>query len=131
MKRYVEAEDRSQSTLFLKRLDDYIAEDNPVREICFHPIRTDPPKSPPETGASPADQDLAQPSVLGRAAPDADSNPASPKSCPASESTRRRVAVRAGTGHRQKLPSTSDKAQLIYDPANRLLRSMGKSQGPV
>jgi hypothetical protein len=72
MKRYVEAEDRSQSTLFLKRLDDYIAEDNPVREVCFHPIRTEPPKSPPETGASPSDQDLAQPSVLGRAAWQAD-----------------------------------------------------------
>jgi phthalate 4,5-dioxygenase oxygenase subunit len=31
MKRYVEGEDRSQSTLF--SLDDYIAEDNPVRAI--------------------------------------------------------------------------------------------------
>jgi transposase len=33
MKRYVEGEDRSQSTLFPERLDDYIAEDNPVRAI--------------------------------------------------------------------------------------------------
>src|SRR6185503_2979503 len=33
MKRYVEGEDRSQSTLFPERLDDYIAEDNPVRVI--------------------------------------------------------------------------------------------------
>lgn len=30
MKRFIEGEDRSQSTLFPKRLDDYIAEDNPV-----------------------------------------------------------------------------------------------------
>jgi len=33
MKRYVEGEDRSQSTLFPERLDDYIVEDNPVRVI--------------------------------------------------------------------------------------------------
>jgi transposase len=33
MKRFVEGEDRSQSTLFPERLDDYIAEDNPVRFI--------------------------------------------------------------------------------------------------
>ncbi len=33
MKRFVEGEDRSQSSLFPKRLDDYIAEDNPVRVI--------------------------------------------------------------------------------------------------
>src|SRR2546425_10517599 len=33
MKRFVEGEDRSQSTLFPERLDDYIAEDNPVRAI--------------------------------------------------------------------------------------------------
>src|SRR5215813_5989697 len=33
MKRYVEGEDRSQATLFPERLDDYIAEDNPVRVI--------------------------------------------------------------------------------------------------
>lgn len=33
MKRYVEAENRSQSTLFPERLDDYITEDNPVRVI--------------------------------------------------------------------------------------------------
>ena len=33
MKRYVEGEDRSQSTLFPESLDDYIAEDNPVRAI--------------------------------------------------------------------------------------------------
>jgi len=33
MKRYVEGEDRSQATLFPDRLDDYIAEDNPVRVI--------------------------------------------------------------------------------------------------
>src|SRR5262252_3953885 len=33
MKRYVEGEDRSQSTLFPEHLDDYIAEDNPVRAI--------------------------------------------------------------------------------------------------
>ena len=33
MKRFVESEDRSQSTLFPERLDDYIAEDNPVRVI--------------------------------------------------------------------------------------------------
>jgi transposase len=33
MKRFVEGEDRSQSTLFPERLDDYIAEDNPVQVI--------------------------------------------------------------------------------------------------
>src|SRR6202795_4755461 len=33
MKRYIEGEDRSQSTLFPEHLDDYIAEDNPVRVI--------------------------------------------------------------------------------------------------
>jgi transposase len=33
MKRFVEGEDRSQSTLFPERLEDYIAEDNPVRVI--------------------------------------------------------------------------------------------------
>jgi transposase len=33
MKRFVQGEDRSQSTLFPECLDDYIAEDNPVRAI--------------------------------------------------------------------------------------------------
>ena len=33
MKRFVEAQDRSQSTLFPERLDDYIAEDNAVRAV--------------------------------------------------------------------------------------------------
>ena len=33
MKRFVEGEDRNQSTLFPERLDEYIAEDNPVRVI--------------------------------------------------------------------------------------------------
>jgi transposase len=33
MKRFVAGEDRSQSTLFPERLDDYVAEDNPVRAI--------------------------------------------------------------------------------------------------
>ena len=33
MKRYVEGEDRSQATLFPERLEDYIAEDSPVRVI--------------------------------------------------------------------------------------------------
>src|SRR4249920_3944075 len=33
MKRFVEGEDRSQSTLFPERLEDYVAEDNPVRVI--------------------------------------------------------------------------------------------------
>src|ERR1700722_14969007 len=33
MKRFIEGEDRSQSTLFPEQLDDYIAEDNPVRVI--------------------------------------------------------------------------------------------------
>ncbi|MGB5326250.1 MAG: IS1182 family transposase [Pseudomonadales bacterium] len=33
MKRFVEGEDRSQSTLFPERPDDYIADDNPVRVI--------------------------------------------------------------------------------------------------
>ncbi len=33
MSRFVEGEDRAQSTLFPERLDDYIAEDNPVRVV--------------------------------------------------------------------------------------------------
>jgi len=33
MKRFVEGQDRNQSTLFPERLDEYIAEDNPVRVI--------------------------------------------------------------------------------------------------
>src|SRR3979411_2408064 len=33
MTRFVVGDDRSQSTLFPKRLDDYLAEDNPVRAI--------------------------------------------------------------------------------------------------
>ena len=33
MKRFVEGEERSQSTLFPERLDDYIGEDNPVRVV--------------------------------------------------------------------------------------------------
>jgi transposase len=33
MKRYVEGESRSQSTLFPERLDDYIGDDNPVRVV--------------------------------------------------------------------------------------------------
>src|ERR1700716_3464804 len=33
MPRFIEGEDRSQSTLFPERLDDYIAEDNPIRVI--------------------------------------------------------------------------------------------------
>ena len=33
MKRFIEGENRSQSTLFPERLDDYIAEDNAVRVI--------------------------------------------------------------------------------------------------
>src|SRR5712692_9315230 len=33
MKRFVEGADRSQSILFPERLDDYVAEDNPVRAI--------------------------------------------------------------------------------------------------
>ena len=31
MKRFVEGEDRSQSTFFPERLDDYVGEANPVR----------------------------------------------------------------------------------------------------
>jgi len=33
MKRFIEGVDRSQSTLFPDRLEDYIAEDNPVRVV--------------------------------------------------------------------------------------------------
>jgi len=33
MKRFIEGEDRGQSTLFPERLDDWIIEDNPVRVI--------------------------------------------------------------------------------------------------
>ena len=33
MKRFVEGEDCSQSTLFRERLDEYVGEDNPVRVV--------------------------------------------------------------------------------------------------
>ena len=33
MGRFIEAEDRTQSALFPERLDDWIAEDNPVRVV--------------------------------------------------------------------------------------------------
>jgi hypothetical protein len=33
MKRFIEGEDRNQSTLFTEALDDYLAEDNPVTVI--------------------------------------------------------------------------------------------------
>jgi len=33
MKRFVEGADRSQSTLFPERLDNYVGEDNPVRVV--------------------------------------------------------------------------------------------------
>ena len=33
MKRFVEGQDRNQSTLFPQRLDEYIADDNPIRVI--------------------------------------------------------------------------------------------------
>ena len=33
MKRYVEGQDRSQTTLIPESLDEYIAEDNPVRVV--------------------------------------------------------------------------------------------------
>ena len=33
MARFVVGDDRSQSTLFPERLDDYLSEDNPVRAI--------------------------------------------------------------------------------------------------
>ena len=50
MKRYVEGENRSQSTLFPESPDDYIAEDNPVRVVdvfvdeleCGRRSRTEP-----------------------------------------------------------------------------------------
>ena len=33
MKRFIEGDDRSQSTLFPERLEDWVSEDNPVRVI--------------------------------------------------------------------------------------------------
>ena len=33
VKRFIEGEDRSQITLFPERLEDYVAEDNPVRVV--------------------------------------------------------------------------------------------------
>jgi hypothetical protein len=33
MKRFIESESRTQATLFPERLDDWIAEDNPVRAV--------------------------------------------------------------------------------------------------
>jgi len=59
MKRFIAGEDRSQSTLFPERLNDYIAEDNPVRvvdvfvdeldlkEVGFDGIEPKSPADPP------------------------------------------------------------------------------------
>jgi transposase len=63
MKRFIEGIDRSQSTLFPERLEDYIAQDNPARvidvfveealdlsELGFEgvdPSATDPSRLPP------------------------------------------------------------------------------------
>ena len=33
MSGFIEGEDRNQATLFPERLDDYVAEDNPVRAV--------------------------------------------------------------------------------------------------
>ena len=33
MKRFIEGEDRSQSTLFPEHLDDFVSDDNPVRVV--------------------------------------------------------------------------------------------------
>ena len=44
MKRFVEGEDRSQSALFPKRLDDYVSEDNPVR-VDAHRLHIEPVSS--------------------------------------------------------------------------------------
>jgi len=41
MKRFIEGENRFQSTLFPESLDDYIAKDNAVRNR-FNPIQQDP-----------------------------------------------------------------------------------------
>ena len=41
MTRFVVGDDRSQSTLFPERLDDYLAEDNPVRAIDIFVDETD------------------------------------------------------------------------------------------
>ena len=38
MKRFIEGEDRSQITLFPESLEDYVAEDNPVR-VQNHPLQ--------------------------------------------------------------------------------------------
>jgi transposase len=35
MKRFIEGQERSQSTLFPESLEDYIAEDNPVQVVDF------------------------------------------------------------------------------------------------
>jgi hypothetical protein len=35
MKRFIEGEDRGQGTLLSELLDDYVAEDNPVRVVDF------------------------------------------------------------------------------------------------
>src|ERR1700733_7648490 len=43
MKRFVDGQDRSQSTLFPERLDDYICEDNPFRAVeAFVEVATPP-----------------------------------------------------------------------------------------
>jgi transposase len=57
MKRFIEAEDRSRSTLFPERLDDYIAEDNAVRVVDAFVDRLDLV----ELGVA-----RAEPSVTGR-----------------------------------------------------------------
>jgi hypothetical protein len=36
MTRFVVGDDRSQSTLFPERLDDYLSEDNPVRAVSIY-----------------------------------------------------------------------------------------------
>ncbi len=57
MKRFIEGEHRSQSTLFPERVDDYIAEDNAVRVVDAFVNKLDVK----ELGFS-----RAQPSVTGR-----------------------------------------------------------------
>src|ERR1700693_3118104 len=54
MTRFVVGDDRSQSTLFPERLDDYLGEDNPVRAIDVFVDELDLAKLEPEARGRPA-----------------------------------------------------------------------------
>ena len=71
MKRFIEGEDRSQVTLLPECLDDYIAEDNPVRvvEAFVSPPKFEPTAPQVETQLVPGHFNT-EPPVFERVAPD-------------------------------------------------------------